>query len=70
MAENQLWLHVATTLQCFNIDPAVDGNGMPVIPPRTYTSGMASRPLPFTCKLTPRSAAYASLIEQNIAYQE
>ncbi|KAL1659902.1 cytochrome P450 [Schizophyllum commune] len=70
MAENQLWLHVATTLQCFNIDPAVDGNGMPVIPPRTYTSGMASRPLPFTCKITPRSAAYASLIEQNIAYQE
>ncbi|KAI5899995.1 cytochrome P450 [Schizophyllum commune H4-8] len=70
MAENQLWLHVATTLQCFNIDPAVDDNGMPVIPPRTYTSGMASRPLPFTCKITPRSAAYASLIEQNIAYQE
>ncbi|KAL1742804.1 cytochrome P450 [Schizophyllum fasciatum] len=70
MAENQLWLHIATTLQCFNIDPSVDANGTPIIPPRTYTSGMASRPLPFTCKITPRSAEHAALVEQSIAFQD
>jgi hypothetical protein len=42
LAENSLWLHVATVLACFNIAPTVGDDGKPIIPPREYTSGMVS----------------------------
>lgn len=70
MAENQLWLQVAMFLQCFSIEPSMDDYGIPVIPPRIYTSGMASRPVPFTCEIRPRSVEVSSLIDQNVAYYE
>ncbi|KAJ6588208.1 cytochrome P450 [Mycena capillaripes] len=67
LAENSLWLHVATILACFNISPVVGDNGKPILPPREYTSGMASRPLPFPCSITPRNQAAVELIKQSVA---
>ncbi|KAF8208101.1 cytochrome P450 [Mycena galopus ATCC 62051] len=67
LAENSLWLHVATILACFNITPIVGDDGKPIIPPREYTSGMASRPLPFQCHISPRNDAVAELIRHSVA---
>ncbi|KAJ7507105.1 cytochrome P450 [Mycena galericulata] len=67
LAENSLWLHVATILACFDISPAIGADGNKIIPPREYTSGMASRPLPFPCSISPRSAAAVELIKHSVA---
>ncbi|KAJ6625069.1 cytochrome P450 [Mycena sp. CBHHK59/15] len=67
LAENSLWLHVATMLACFDISPTVGPDGSKIIPPREYTSGMASRPLPFPCSITPRSDAAVELIKNSVA---
>ncbi|KAJ7764633.1 cytochrome P450 [Mycena maculata] len=66
LAENSLWLHVATILACFNISPAI-GNDGKIVPPRNYTSGMASRPLPFPCSITPRNEAAVELVKHSVA---
>ncbi|KAK0193596.1 cytochrome P450 [Armillaria mellea] len=67
LAENSLWLHVATTLQCFNILPVTGPDGKAVIPPREYTSGLASRPKPFPCHIRPRNASVIELIKHSAA---
>ncbi|KAJ6565468.1 cytochrome P450 [Mycena vulgaris] len=67
LAENSLWLHVATMLACFDISPAIGTDGKEIIPPREYTSGMASRPLPFPCSITPRSELEVELIKHSVA---
>ncbi|KAK0469989.1 cytochrome P450 [Desarmillaria tabescens] len=67
LAENSLWLHVATTLHCFNILPVTGSNGKAVIPPRDYTSGLASRPKPFPCHIRPRNADVVELIKHSVA---
>ncbi|PBK75449.1 cytochrome P450 [Armillaria solidipes] len=70
LAENSLWLHVATTLQCFNILPVTGSDGNAVIPPREYTSGLASRPNPFPCRIRPRNAGVVELIKHSVASVE
>ncbi|KAH8799191.1 cytochrome P450 [Flagelloscypha sp. PMI_526] len=70
LAENQLWLLVATTLACFNITTTHDMNGKPIIPPRDYTSGLASRPKPFLCDITPRNDNVRDLIKHSVASLE
>ncbi|KAJ7720782.1 cytochrome P450 [Mycena metata] len=67
LAENSLWLHVATILACFNITPALGDDGKEIIPPREYTSGMASRPLPYPCSITPRNEAAVERIKHSVA---
>ncbi|KAI0309838.1 cytochrome P450 [Amylostereum chailletii] len=61
VAENSLWLYVATILTCFDIQ-SVDG----VVPQRKYTSGLASRPMPFQCHFIPRKGS-SELIEDSVA---
>ncbi|SJK97106.1 uncharacterized protein ARMOST_00356 [Armillaria ostoyae] len=70
LAENSLWLHVATTLACFNISPIIGSDGRPVIPPRDYTSGLASRPKPFSCHVLPRNLGVVELIRDSVASVE
>ncbi|KAK0480275.1 cytochrome P450 [Armillaria novae-zelandiae] len=70
LAENSLWLHVATTLQCFNILPVIGPDGNAMIPPREYTSGLASRPKPFPCHIRPRNAGVVELIKHSVARAE
>lgn len=70
LAENSLFLHIATTLACFNISPTNGTDGKPIIPPREYTSGLASRPKPFPAKITPRNAAAIELIKHSVAAVE
>ncbi|KAF9020970.1 cytochrome P450 [Hymenopellis radicata] len=67
LAENSLWLHIATTLACFNISPVVGADGNPLIPPRDYTSGLASRPKPFPCNIKPRNTNVVELIKHSVA---
>ena len=67
LAENSLWLHVATTLACFDISPVDGPDGKPFIPPRDYTAGLASRPKPFPCNITPRNPGVIELIKHSVA---
>jgi len=55
------------TLQCLTIKPVKDEQGNPIIPPRDYTTGMASRPKQFRCNMEPRNAA---LIDHSISILE
>lgn len=66
VAENQLWLTVASILACFDISAALDAQGKPILPPRDYTSGMASRPAPFKCQMKPRHSMVKDLIAHNL----
>ncbi|KAJ7252937.1 cytochrome P450 [Mycena rebaudengoi] len=69
LAEDLLWLTISTMLACFNITPTSEPDGSIIIPPREYTTGLgshfASRPLPFSCKITSRSPAASDLIRQS-----
>lgn len=55
MASGSAWLAVASLLAAFNIEKAVDENGVPVDPPVQFSPGAIRRPEPFQCKLVPRS---------------
>lgn len=70
LAENSLWLHVATTLACFSISPIIGSDGKPVIPPRDYTSGLASRPKSFSCHVLPRNPEAVELVRECVASVE
>ncbi|KAJ7587011.1 cytochrome P450 [Mycena floridula] len=67
LAENGLWLHVATILACFSISPKIGEDGEPIVPPREYTSGLASRPKPFPCTIKPRNTAAVELIKHSVS---
>lgn len=55
---------------CFNIEPVKGSDGKPIIPPRDYTNGLASRPKEFPCKITPRNEAAVELIKHSLAALE
>ncbi|KAK0213184.1 cytochrome P450 [Desarmillaria ectypa] len=67
LAENSLWLHMATTLAVSVYHLLL---GVTVIPPRDYTPGLASRPMPFSCHIRPRNLGVVELIEDRIASME
>ncbi|KAI0759411.1 cytochrome P450 [Trametes elegans] len=50
LAENSLFIFIATMLATFDIEPPVDGALSP-----QFTQGLVSYPLPFDCKISPRS---------------
>lgn len=78
LANNLLYIMIATTLALFKILPEVDGDGQPIIPEVEYTTTLTrcglphlekrqnwqleSHPVPFQCKIVPRSQGAASLV--------
>ncbi|TFK80436.1 cytochrome P450 [Polyporus arcularius HHB13444] len=57
LAENSLFIIIATILAAFNISEPSD-RALDV----QFTAGLVSYPLPFTCDITPRSSARASQV--------
>ncbi|KAK4221067.1 cytochrome P450 [Podospora fimiseda] len=58
VAERSLFLGVSRMLWGFNITPALDANGKPILPdPEKLTQGFVCQPEEFPCTITPRSEA-------------
>ncbi|KAI0331429.1 cytochrome P450 [Cubamyces sp. BRFM 1775] len=63
-ADQSLFLAFASILACFDIAPLTDvSTGQPVLPPLEFAGGAFRHPMPFRCKITPRRAETAALIE-------
>ncbi|KAI0774005.1 cytochrome P450 [Fomes fomentarius] len=62
-AEASVFAAVAMTLQVYNIGKAADENGNVIEPPMEGSGTLISRPLPFKCKLTVRSAKAQALLD-------
>jgi len=62
MSSDSVWVTIASILSTFTLSKPLDEHGHVIEPNGEYTSGFVSRPLPFKCAFTPRSAATASLI--------
>ncbi|KAI5115859.1 hypothetical protein M0805_003825 [Coniferiporia weirii] len=61
-AESSIFITVASVLAAFNIEEALDANGVPITPTATFVR----HPKPFQCKLTPRSDKIALAIQQAV----
>ncbi|KAK3986038.1 putative cytochrome P450 E-class, group I [Cladorrhinum sp. PSN332] len=58
VAERSLFLGVSRMLWGFNVTPALDSNGKPILPdPEKLTQGFVCQPEEFPCTITPRSEA-------------
>ncbi|KAJ3755986.1 cytochrome P450 [Lentinula raphanica] len=68
LAEASLWMFIAMTLAVFDISPALDEQGKPIIPEHENTTGTISHPKPFQCTIRPRSEKALSLICSDIAH--
>ncbi|KAL0958550.1 hypothetical protein HGRIS_000689 [Hohenbuehelia grisea] len=62
MANAQVWMMMALILSSFDIRPAEDGNGKPIIPVADYHWGMLTFPKEFQCLICPRSPKSVELI--------
>ncbi|KAH8112981.1 cytochrome P450 [Phellopilus nigrolimitatus] len=65
-ADNAVFIGIASLLSAFNIQKALDENGVPITPTEEYTTNFIRHPKPFKCKITPRSEKTASLIRQAV----
>ncbi|EPT03915.1 hypothetical protein FOMPIDRAFT_1028250 [Fomitopsis schrenkii] len=66
LAMDNIWVAVATVTAVFDISKKLDKDGRPIEPSVEFSSTMLSRPLPFPCRITPRSEAARKLIEQAV----
>ncbi|KDQ17553.1 hypothetical protein BOTBODRAFT_155572 [Botryobasidium botryosum FD-172 SS1] len=61
-ANATLYLNIVSVLATFNISKALDEHGREIEPDLTDEGGIINHPLPFKCRITPRSTAAANLI--------
>ncbi|EMD01271.1 hypothetical protein BAUCODRAFT_62200 [Baudoinia panamericana UAMH 10762] len=65
VAERSLFLGMSRILWAFNIEPATDNAGQPILPDQDrFTQGFVCMPEEFPAKITPRSKERANMIEQ------
>jgi len=64
MSDNSLFIIMAMVLSVYNIEAPIDKQGNVIKLTADITSGLLSYPVPFNCRITPRSAAAESLIRQ------
>ncbi|XP_006456158.1 hypothetical protein AGABI2DRAFT_77179 [Agaricus bisporus var. bisporus H97] len=62
---NALFLMIAHTLAVFDIKPALDENGKEIEFKADVTGGVISHPVPFQCRIVPRSKAAIDLIRNS-----
>ncbi|KAI0259000.1 cytochrome P450 [Gloeopeniophorella convolvens] len=65
LAENSVFLYVASILYLFNISKARDADGREIVPEVDY-DGFISHPGPFECRLTTRSGEVEELITREL----
>lgn len=63
VADTTLYLGIAQILAVFNIEKALDKNGVPIDPEKASTSGLLDHPHEFAFRITPRSAAHRELLK-------
>lgn len=65
VAERSLLLGIARILWAFNIEPAADDKGSPIIPdPDELTQGFVCMPVEYPAKISPRSKERADLVRR------
>ncbi|KAJ7822933.1 cytochrome P450 [Mycena leptocephala] len=62
VAENSLWIAIASILASCKISNAVDENGNIIVPDATLTDGLVSHPKDTRCVISPRSSGARALI--------
>ncbi|KAK5560797.1 hypothetical protein LTR46_001105 [Exophiala xenobiotica] len=63
VAERSLFIGIARLAWAFDVNPATDSDGKPVIPDTdSYMSGFVVMPTPFKARLTPRSEKRAEIV--------
>lgn len=63
LADDSLWIAIATILATISVSKAIGKDGREITPDATVvTSGVASHPLPFQCRLEPRSEMASNLL--------
>ncbi|KAK7462248.1 hypothetical protein VKT23_007851 [Stygiomarasmius scandens] len=70
MAWSSLWITVASVLSVFDIMPSLDQDGKEIVPLPKYTNGIVVHPVPFKCRLVPRSEAHEELIRSTVSNLE
>ncbi|KAF7366196.1 putative cytochrome P450 [Mycena venus] len=65
LAESSININVMNLLWAFDVKPETDAAGNPIpVDTLAYLGGLAPAPAPFKCKITPRTAAKAKIIER------
>ncbi|RDW63545.1 O-methylsterigmatocystin oxidoreductase-2 [Coleophoma cylindrospora] len=64
LADSNIYLAFAQTLAAFKIQKAVDEKGAEIQPEIGFTAGIISHPMPFKCRISPRSNAHEKLIDE------
>ncbi|KDQ08290.1 hypothetical protein BOTBODRAFT_139179 [Botryobasidium botryosum FD-172 SS1] len=64
LADDTLFINVATTLATLSISKALNEHGAPIEPDLNHIPGAISHPKPFACKIEPRSSEAAELPKQ------
>jgi len=62
LANDSLWMAMATILATLTISKATDKDGKEITPELSFISGVTTHPHPFPCRLEPRSDLAKSLI--------
>ncbi|KAF9044254.1 cytochrome P450 [Panaeolus papilionaceus] len=66
MSDNALFMIIASTLAVFDIRAPLDKTGKPIKPKAEFTSGLLSYPVPFECRITPRSSTAKRLVQDGL----
>ncbi|KIM35765.1 hypothetical protein M413DRAFT_32229 [Hebeloma cylindrosporum] len=65
VANNALFIDIASVLWAVNIEPELGPDGKPALPSRTdcIDEGLVVRPVPFKCRISPRSTDTANVLQ-------
>ncbi|KAF9491090.1 cytochrome P450 [Pleurotus eryngii] len=66
LADDTLWIAVATMISCFNFTKAKDVFGKEIDVTGEFDDKLISHPRPFKCSITPRSDAAVNLIKTSV----
>ncbi|KAF9804068.1 hypothetical protein IEO21_09464 [Rhodonia placenta] len=61
-ANQSIWFVMVSILACFDVKPAIDENGMEIMPPLIFAGGAFRHPKAFRCRITLRAEVEQDLI--------
>jgi len=70
LAEDSIYITIATILATLNVQKAKDAHGQPITPSGQYRQGVISHPEPFECAITPRSSEAMAILRQAIESEQ
>ncbi|KAJ6557549.1 cytochrome P450 [Mycena capillaripes] len=68
LADNSVWMAIATILACCEITNAVDAEGNTIVPEEVVSYGLNSHPKDFPCVIRPRTAEVEKLIAEELKF--